>query len=1327
MPNQLCLGALSCVAIAVSLVSGASAVQFDDPNFTDEEIRRPDGGQWSGVVGLVFSDDGHRAYAYERGGRVWIIEESDPVITPMIDIRGEVLEWRDYGLLGFVLDPNFVTNGYVYLFYGVDRHYLEHCTEPSSGVGPSICDAGYDPNETIKVTRAVIGRITRYTAVRPAGDADYSHAVTVDYRSRTVLVGETLQTGFPILHQSHGTGHLMFGADGTLLASMGDGASYSSIDIGSASETSYAEGLADGIIAPHENIGAYRAQSLQSLSGKLVRLDPRTGDGVPGNPFYDPAAPRSAKSRVWALGLRNPYRMSLRPGTGSHDPADGNPGTIYLGDVGWSNWEEFNVCNAPGQNFGWPVYEGMAQSAYWTRAPVDPDASAALGCSVRTTDLLKQEAVPSPTFPNPCGGGNIVDYPTFVHARPTLDWHHDNDTPRYPAFAANGSAVGVVIDSPIPGTSQTLVKMDPPGSPLFRGNASTGGVWYTGTDFPLTYHNTYFHADFGGRWIKNIVLDENDRPSFVRPFMSDAGRIVFLTTHPLDGQLYYVGFSGDLRKVVYAPGGNRPPTAAAIATPAFGPSPLSVQFIGDSSSDPEGTSLSYAWDFGDGTPIDHRANPRHTFSVSSGEPTSFTATLTVEDSGSPRQADAIDVLVSVNNSPPVVDITSPLDGSHYSIAGETIYELTAHIDDAEHSSSQLTCAWQTELVHNSHSHFDAVDYNCVTQTLISPLGCGEETYFFRIHLTVTDDAGLQTTARATILPDCRSDDGLIAYWPFDEGSGGIAGDVSGRGHHGTIRGASWTTGRLGHGLRFDGTDDHVVVSDAASLSFAHSDSYSISAWVHVAAPPGAWSGIVSKSRETGPWYGLWISSGNQWVYGGANLRGGPVVAGWHHVVVLQDSAAGQRRIYVDGALENVGTSRDSSGSGDLLIGAARSVNEFFRGVIDEVRIYNRVLNESEIAFFANPSGTTQPPIANAGVDQTVVDLDATGRERVTLDGTGSRDPDGSVVHYHWTENGARLADAAIATVDLSVGTHVISLEVTDNDGRSATDTLTVRVVPPSVGDDGLIAYWPLDENSGAVVNDASGRGHHGAIRGAQWTAGISGGALQFDGLDDFVQVPDAAELSFTRADSYSISAWVRVSELAGAWSGIVTKSRDIRPWYGLWISPGDRWTFGGDNLAGRHVETGWHHVVVLQDVATGQRRIYVDGVLDRVGTPSDSDGPGDLLLGGAAGVNEYFDGVIDEVRIYDRALSDFEIMFFAHEFDDEPDPVNDGLIAYWSFDEGGGRVANDASGHGHHGAIHGAEWSDGVSGTALRFDGRDDLVLVAHASELAFAGSDSYM
>ena len=297
--------------------------------------------KWATVVGLTFDETG-RMYAWTKEGKVHLMENGNEIEDPLIDISEEVATYGDHGLLGFALHPNFQSNGYFYLLYAVDRHHLIHFGTPA-----------YSPNKNTR-NQATIGRVTRYTA--DSGN-DFKSIVP---GSRKILIGETKKTGIPLLHISHGVGSLIFGTDGTLFVSAGDGATFAGSDIGGTSAETYNfQALEDSIIRTKEDVGAFRSQLVDALNGKILRIDPQTGDGVPSNPFYDPIKPRSPKSRVWALGFRNPYRIKLKPGTGSHNPEDGNPGTLYAGDVGWAYWEELNIIDRPGMNFGWPLYEGM--------------------------------------------------------------------------------------------------------------------------------------------------------------------------------------------------------------------------------------------------------------------------------------------------------------------------------------------------------------------------------------------------------------------------------------------------------------------------------------------------------------------------------------------------------------------------------------------------------------------------------------------------------------------------------------------------------------------------------------------------------------------------------------------------------------------------------------------------------------------------------------------------------------------------------------------------------------------------------------------------------
>ena len=668
------VGILFLLAIYGPLTLAAQPIGFVDQLYVSG---------WNQVVGFTWDGNG-RMYAWEKNGKVWIVENGSRLATPLLDISDEVGGWRDFGLVGFTLDPDFLSNGYFYLLYVVDREHLMNFGPPA-----------YDPLDN-DYYEATIGRVTRYQA-----DAS-TNFNTVVSNSRQVLIGESTATGMPILHESHGVGQLVFGSDNTLLVSMGDGASYSSTDQGSAGETYWQQALNDGIITAAENIGAYRSQLLDSYNGKFLRIDPQTGDGLPSNPFYDAGAPRSARSRVWARGARNPYRFCKIPNTGSFLPSDGNPGVFIFGDVGWGAREEFSFITGPGQNFGWPKYEGM------TNQP----------------------------------GYNNSLYAPATHERPRVDWR--NSAPR------------VLVN----GTVQTVGSGFP--GPTFQGNASTGGFWYTGTDFPSIYQNTYFQADYGGQWIMNFAFDGNYNPTEIRSFMTNRGPVVFLAAPPVGDGFYYVKYPGEIRQVTYVGAANQPPVAIASADLTEGPSPLVVTFTGSSSYDPEFFPLTYLWDFGDGT-TSTLANPSHTFTSANGGP-DFVVTLTVTDDGA--LTDQTTINISLDNSSPVIQSTS-IDNVHtYPLNQPTTLNLSAVVYDAESSNQALTYSWQVFLFHNGHNHPEAPDNNPVASVVLSPVGCDGDTYWYRVILRVTDPGGLSATFQRDIFPDCPGQAQTISFAPL---------------------------------------------------------------------------------------------------------------------------------------------------------------------------------------------------------------------------------------------------------------------------------------------------------------------------------------------------------------------------------------------------------------------------------------------------------------------------------------------------------------------------------------------------------------------------------
>ncbi len=757
--NARLRGALSALVFA-GLLAGAGATAASLPaGFQEALVASPrSNGSWSQAVGLTFSTTG-RMFVWERGGRVWIVDSTTPVPQPFLDLNEEVLGWGDHGMLGFALHPDFNSTGYVYAMYTVDRNHLVNCDSPRDGA-PS-CGAGYVAANTWLPTdlaspgylKATIARIVRYRAVLPAGDADYRNATTVDYASRRVLLGDTMRSlpksgGIPLTYDSHGHGSLVFGQDGTLLASTGDNASYATTDGGSAAETYYSSAVADGIMRTAENVGAFRAQMVDSLAGKVLRLDPETGDGLPGNPFFSAPEPRSARSRIWALGLRNPYRMTLRPGTGDHNPAAANPGSLYLGDVGLSNWEEMNVIRQGGNNYGWPLFEGMGANANYSALTTrNPDALNPLAnpptcpATIRFRDLIAQEVAGVPSFPNPCNSG--VQLPpavtVFEHARPELEWRHTTAATNWAAFTAAGLADTWPVGTTNAGRTVTGTQ--------FAGNAAIGGIWYQGTSFPAQYRNTYFAADYGTSWIRSFMFDGQDRLLGVNTFATNVGEVVALGAYPPEGNLYYVTFDSRVRRISYTP---NEPVALVAATPVYGPSPLQVSFVGAASYDPQGLPLTYLWDFADGT-TSTAQNPLKTYTVGNGQVQNFVTSLTVTDATA-LTSQAF-VSISVNNTPPTVRITAPADGGLYSVQEPTQVSLTSQISDQQ-TPANLLCSWQVIMHHNNHTHTSPALTACNTTASLSTVGCDGETYYYVAELTVTDPQGLSTIRSVRLDPAC---------------------------------------------------------------------------------------------------------------------------------------------------------------------------------------------------------------------------------------------------------------------------------------------------------------------------------------------------------------------------------------------------------------------------------------------------------------------------------------------------------------------------------------------------------------------------------------------
>jgi glucose/arabinose dehydrogenase len=446
MKNRFALAA----CLAFLAVAGAAQAQTLPPGFVAEAL------PWAFdyPTKMLFIPGG-RLLVAEKGGIVYVVDGA--VRHPLWVREEEVLNTDDRGLLSIAVDPNYAQNHYLYFLY--------------------TCDPDSDGIELDNYNDA-FARLTRYQL--SATDSN-----VVDYSTRTILLGVSWPQGFPSGSGSHTIADLEWGRDGTLLVSAGDGAQFDSLDAGGADPGLFLPGRTN----PLEDIGAFRSQYLSSLDGKILRIDPATGLGLPSNPFWD-GNPASIASRIWAYGLRNPFRITRRPFTGSTNPNVGSPGTLYVGDVGWMKWEELDVADHGGQNFGWPCYEGpVPRTDYQSKNP--PRA----GCATIGTPS-------NPSLPT----------------APIAWFHH--------VYPDSGNPAGQ------------------------SGDVMIGGVFTDARQWPQLYRGRYVYADHVSGWIRMLQVSPANELVSSLDFAADAQGPVSFANDPLNGDLWYVSlWTGEVRRI----------------------------------------------------------------------------------------------------------------------------------------------------------------------------------------------------------------------------------------------------------------------------------------------------------------------------------------------------------------------------------------------------------------------------------------------------------------------------------------------------------------------------------------------------------------------------------------------------------------------------------------------------------------------------------------------------------------------------------------------------------------------------------------------------------
>ncbi len=296
--------------------------------------------------------------------------------TPFIDISEQVNDVADRGLLGMAIDPLFGRNqnrDFVYLAFTYDP--------PEAAANSGLAGRDGQGNRPARLIRVTADPTTNFTTAiqgsevvllgknslwqytsnpgidstvnltnLPSGIANGSTVtppITLIEDADPINLGRdysATDTNFDLNNNirdylagdsdSHSIGQVQFAPDGSLYVTVGDGTSYNSVDWRST-----------------------RVQDVDSLSGKLLRINPLTGQGYADNPFSNGNLD-SNRSKVWSLGVRNSFRFTFNPATG----------IPYLGDVGWTGWEEINVATR-GSNFGWPYFEGPNQNLGYSTLP----------------------------------------------------------------------------------------------------------------------------------------------------------------------------------------------------------------------------------------------------------------------------------------------------------------------------------------------------------------------------------------------------------------------------------------------------------------------------------------------------------------------------------------------------------------------------------------------------------------------------------------------------------------------------------------------------------------------------------------------------------------------------------------------------------------------------------------------------------------------------------------------------------------------------------------------------------------------------------------------
>lgn len=490
---------------------------------------------------------------------------------------------------------------------------------------------------------------------------------------------------------SHSVGTVTFGPDGALYVGGGDGASFNFADWGQRGNPCADPPGAAGtnLSPPTARGGALRSQSVRRPAGEPVTLDGAIARINPDTGAPMPGNPFASSSNT------NAQRI-IAYGFRNEFRFAFRPGTneLWAGDVGWNTWEEINripdATDNVAENFGWPCYEGAARQSGYDGANLD------------LCETLY-------------GTGQTAPHFTYNHSSPVV--------------SGDGCPTG--------------------------GSSVSGIAFETNSNYPAAYDGALFFSDSsrGCIWAMHKGSNGLPDPASITPFVTGVSTPVQVLSGP-DGNLYYIALgAGQLRRVTYPAGTNQPPTAVATATPQSGNAPLTVQFDGSGSTDPEGAALTYAWDLdGDGAYDDSTAvNPTWTYL----SPMSVPVGLKVTDPGG--LSGTTTVTVTVGNPPsdaPVVVIDNPTASTQWRV-GQTIPFAGRASDTQDGDLPASALQWQLTLQHctsstNCHAHNVQNWTGVASGSFVAP--DHEYPSYLDLTLTATDSDGHSTSQTVRLSP-----------------------------------------------------------------------------------------------------------------------------------------------------------------------------------------------------------------------------------------------------------------------------------------------------------------------------------------------------------------------------------------------------------------------------------------------------------------------------------------------------------------------------------------------------------------------------------------------